>query len=315
MFHRSMITLGFLATSGLLFGCLSEDELNDDPELAEVDDGTDAVDDPRVPFAAGDPYVASTTTGKDQDGVLRIAIPSGTRSGDLLLLFLHRTDDLNFWDGRAQLAGRMTPDDVDDWNVSGVECSFDNSAGDFDCSGSRKLDLNQVLYWKKATAADVGGKVTTINFPDVQKPSDPDYDPKPAWAIMARVPNGGSSSNPVRAWKGQTSCDNLRGTKFPSVSGAKVGDLLLLSQSFDDGYRKPSGSRDNWIESTNFTAPSGFSRNAYVIDKDESGFLYSKTLTSTSATGTPASIGPETDGDVETCKDIGVSIIIRKTGT
>lgn len=305
MSMRTVFTIGLLATSGLMAGCLAEDEFGDDPNPDQVEASDDGADDGPVPFAAGDPYVASTTTGKAQDGTVRIAIPAGTSSGDLLLLFLHRTDDANFWDGRAQLAGRMTPDDVDDWNGPVAKCSFDNSAGDFDCAGSDQTDLNQVLYWKKATSADTGGKATTIDFPGSH----------PAWAIMARVPNGGASSNPVRAWKGQTSCDNLRGTKFPSVSGAKVGDLLLLSQSFDDGYRKPDGSRDNWIESTNFTAPSGFSRKAYVIDKDEAGFLYSKTLTSTSATGTPASIGPETDGDVDKCKDIGVSIIIRKTGT
>lgn len=303
----TVITIGFLATASLGFGCMTEADLGEDVEVEESEEveEADGAGEAPVPFAAGDPYVASTTTGKAQNGTVGIKIPAGTASGDLLLLFLHRTDDANFWDGPSQLAGRMTPDDVDDWNGPVAKCSFDNTAGDFDCAGTDRADLNQVLYWKKATAADVGGKATTINFPG-------DH---PAWAIMARVPHGGASSNPVRAWKGQTSCDRLRGTRFPSVSGGQVGDLLLLSQSFDDGYRKPDGSRDNWIESTNFTAPSGFSRKAYVIDKDEAGFLYSKTLTSTSATGTPASIGPEDDRDVDTCKDIGVSIIIRRSGT
>jgi len=289
IFVASML-VGFAAA---IPGCVAS---SDDDELDDVS-GDDAESASAV--IAGNPYVASTTTGKAQDGTVKISIPSGTASGNLLLLILHRTDDVNFWDGPSQLAGRMTPDDVDDWNGPVAKCSFDNTAGDFDCAGGNQNDLNQVVYWKKATAADVGGKVTTINFPGSA----------PAWAIMARIPNGGSSSNPVRAWVGQTSCDKIRGTRFPSVNG-NSGDLLLLSSSFDDGAGVPG-----YITSSNFTAPSGFTRSAFVIDKDEAGYLYSKPLTATGATGTPASVGPESDSSVSTCKDIAVSIVIRKTGT
>ncbi|MEO5726433.1 MAG: hypothetical protein ABI134_07535 [Byssovorax sp.] len=286
IFVASML-IGFAAA---IPGCVAP---SDDLDLDEVS-GADAES---APLVVGDPYVASTTTGKSQNGTVSISIPSGTASGNLLLLILHRTDDLNFWGGPTQLADRMTPDDVDDWNGPVAKCSFDNSAGDFDCAGTDKNDLNQVVYWKKATAADVGGKVTTIDFPGSH----------PAWAIMARIPNGGSNSNPVRAWLGQTSCDNIRGTRFPSVNG-NSGDLLLLSSSFDDGASSS-------VTSSNFTAPSGFARNAVVIDNDEAGYLYSRALTATGGTGTPASVGPESATNVAACKDIAVSMVIRKTGT
>jgi hypothetical protein len=293
----STIMIGFLGMSGLLLGCVS-----DEGALDDLDDSASA--DPLTgesvaAVVATDPYVASTTVGKAQDGTVGIKIPSGTTSGELLLLILHRTDDVNFWDGPTQLQDRMTPDSLDDWSGPVAKCSFDNSAGDFDCAGSDKNDLNQVMYWRKATASDVGGTNTTIDFPSNHA----------AWAIMARIPNGGASSNPVRAWKGQTSCDGIRGTKFPSVSG-NSGDLLLLSSSFDDGERSPG-----YITSSNFTAPSGFARSAYVIDTDEAGYLYSKQLSSTGSTGTPSSNGPESDSSVSACKDIAVSIVIRKSGT
>jgi hypothetical protein len=297
IFVASML-VGFAAA---IPGCVAPSDVDEVEEVDEVD-GADA--ESASPLIATDPYVASTTTGKDQDGVVNIAIPSGTTAGNLLVLILHRTDDLNFWGGPSELAGRMTPDDVDDWNGPVAKCSFDNTAGDFDCAGSDKNDLNQVVYWKKATAADVGGKVTKINFPDKNS-----SDRKAAWAIMARIPNGGASSNPVRAWLGQTKCDGIRGTRFPSVIGNK-GDLLLLSSSFDDGALEPG-----YVTSSNFTAPSGFSRNAFVIDKDEAGYLYSKQLGATGSTGTPASVGPDDDGSIDKCKDIAVSIVIRKSGT
>ncbi len=293
IFVASML-VGFAAA---IPGCVAP---SDDNEVDEVS----GADTESAPLVAGDPYVASTTTGKAQNGTVSISIPSGTASGNLLLLILHRTDDVNFWGGPSQLADRMTPDDVDDWNGPVTKCSFDNSAKDFDCAGSDKNDLNQVVYWKKATAADVGGKVTTINFPGSHA----------AWAIMARIPNGHSSSNPVRAWAGQTACDKIRGTRFPSVNG-NSGDLLLLSSSFDDGDINPNTKVSGFITSSNFTAPSGFARNAFVIDKDEAGYLYSKPLAATGGTGTPASVGPESDGDVSPCKDIAVSMVIRKTGT
>lgn len=96
-----------------------------------------------------------------------------------------------------------------------------------------------------------------INFPD-------DH---PAWVIMATIRNGEYTSHPVRDRKGQTSCDKIAGTRFPSVSG-NAGDMLLLSQSFDDGAGPPGR------------------------------------ITPDGGAGSPG-----------TCKDLAVSIVIRKSGT
>jgi hypothetical protein len=294
--HPSSVWLGVAAAASLLLGCVSGtmDALPDDLE----EDVATAESEVEV-LAAGDPVFIAATTGTAQNGTPSIRVPNGTAAGDLLLLFLHRTDDTNFWDGPTQLQPRLSPWRSGGWQGPVATCAFDNSAGDFDCRGTEN-DLNQVLYWKKATTDDLRKDGTqyerlTINFPGSH----------PAWAIMATIRNGGSSSNPVRAWKGQTACDKIAGTRFPSVSG-NAGDMLLLSQSFDDG--ESSG-----ITSSSFTANSGFTRRAQVIDNDEAGHLYSRLLTTTGST--PAYETNGGAGSPSTCKDIAVSIVIRKSGT
>jgi hypothetical protein len=171
--------------------------------------------------------------------------------------------------------------------------------GDFNCEG-RQADLNQVLYWKKATADDLRKDGSQFEKLAIDFPGE-----KPAWAIMATVRNAEANSNPVRAWKGQTKCDKIRGTRFPSVSGNK-SDLLLLTQSFDDG-------KDNNISSGSFTANSGFTRIAQVIDEDESGHLYSRLLTATGDTSQYETNGGS--GSPAECKDLAMSIVIKKAGT
>lgn len=290
--HRSSVWLGVMAASALLLGCMSETE---DALADDTEEGFSVTEE----ALAGDPVFIGATTGKSQNGTLSIRVPNGTAAGDLLVLFLHRTDDTNFWDGPSQLSQRLSPWRSGGWQGPVATCAFDNSAGDFNCAG-KENDLNQVLYWKKATTDDLRVDGTqyerlTIDFPGT----------KPAWAIMATIRNGGSSSNPVRAWKGQTACDNIEGTKFPSVFG-NAGDMLLLSQSFDDGA-------NSGITSSSFTANSGFTRRAQVIDNDEAGHLYSRLLTVTGNTTSYATNGGS--GPPSKCKDIAVSIVIRKSGT
>lgn len=294
---RSSVWAGVMTTSGLLLGCVAEtgDELPDDQE-----DSFDLVE-AEAEALADAPVFVGASTGTDQKGSPGIRVPSGTAAGDLLLLFLHRTDEGNFWDGPGQLRGRLSPWRSGGWQGPVATCAIDNDpkVQDFDCQG-RQADLNQVLYWKKATADDLrkdGSQYEklVVNFPGSH----------PAWAIMATIRNAETGSNPVRAWKGQTKCDKIRGTRFPSVSG-KSGDLLLLSQSYDDG-------RGAGVSSGSFPAKSGFTRRAQVIDNDEAGHLYSRLLT---ATGSTAEY--ETDagsGSLHACKDLAVSIVIKKAGT
>ncbi|HAP38645.1 MAG TPA: hypothetical protein DCQ94_02690 [Nitrospira sp.] len=315
--RRSPLWLSLVAASSLIVGCVDEeldalgDDPTDDPTDPLSDDGditTESDGEPET-WAVGSVAVIATTGGTDQGGTPTIRVPNGTRAGDLLLLFLHRTDDTNFWANNGsgdRLSDRLRPWRSGGWKGPVATCAFDNSAGDFDCAGQQN-DLNQVLYWKKATTDDLRPdprdstryEPLTIDFPGS----------RPAWAIMATVRNGGASSNPVRAWAGQTRCDNVEGTRFPAVSGAKAGDLLLLSQSFDDGTGSPG-----YLSSSSFTARSPITRYRQVLDRDEAGHLYGRVLTADGTTPVYETNG-DPDRNLSHCKDIAVSIVIRRSGT
>lgn len=317
--HRSSRWLSLLAAaSSLLVGCIEPlDEPLDDGVDAAVDEAIDEPSDDTaddtgadgaVEARSADPIaLLATTGGTDQGGTPTLRVPSGTQPGDLLLLFLHRTDDTNFWASNSagnRLQDRLRPWRSGGWQGPVATCAFDNSAGDFHCGGQQS-DLNQVLYWKKATTDDLRRdpgdssqyEPLRIDFPGSH----------PAWAIMATVRNGGASSNPVRAWAGQTRCDNLEGTRFPAVSGARAGDLLLLSQSFDDG----TGSG---VSSSSFTARSPITRYRQVLDRDEAGHLYGRVLTADGTTSVHESNG-DASRNLSSCKDIALSIVIRRSGT
>ncbi|MCU0692442.1 MAG: hypothetical protein MUF54_13660, partial [Polyangiaceae bacterium] len=237
----SSVRLGLVVGSGVLLGCVGYDESEEDSPAS-------------VAQAVTNITVMGTTTDKDQGGNLEIAVPSQAASGDVLLLFLHRTDGANIWN-TSTLSSRMTP--YRGWNGPLASCAVDNGRGDFNCAGT-EADLNQVVFWRAATSSDLGNTLR-INMPASS----------PAWAIMIAI-RGASTSNPLRNKAAQTACDKVKQTRFPSVSGGQTGDLLLLSQSFDDG--SSSG-----VNSSSFTAPSGRARFAYVIDKDEAGHLFGGT--------------------------------------
>ncbi len=312
--HRPSLCLGLLAASSMLAGCVVDDP-SDEPTDDSIDEPTDDVDSSTdsdgvgETWAAGPIAVVATTGGTDQGGTPTIRVPNGTESGDLLLLFLHRTDDTNFWANNSsgnRLVDRLSPWRSGGWQGPVATCAFDNSAGDFDCAGQQN-DLNQVLYWKKARADDLRTdpndssryEPLTIDFPGSHA----------AWAIMATIRNGGASSNPVRNWAGQTRCDNIEGTRFRAVSGAKAGDLLLLSQSFDDGTGSPG-----YVSSSSFTAQSPITRYRQVLDRDEAGHLYGRVL-STDGTTSVYETNGDPDRNLSSCKDIAVSIVIRRSGT
>lgn len=295
--------LGAVAAAGLLLGCVAE--LGDEPN--DVGEGVEEVADfsesELLAAAAGDPAIVGTTVGTAQNGTPGVRIPNGTREGDLLLLFLHRTDAANLWT-RSDLKANMSPW-RHDWQGPVASCAVDNGkAGDFNCEG-RQGDLNQVVYWKRATADDLRKDGSQFEKLSITFPRGSKGETHPAWLVMASVRNAEAGSNPVRAWKGQLKCDKIRGTRFPSVSGNK-SDLLLLTQSFDDG-------RDNNIASGSFTANTGFTRIAQVIDKDEAGHLYSRLLTATGDTAQYETNGGS--GSPAECKDLAMSIVIKKAGT
>ncbi|MBK8971019.1 MAG: hypothetical protein IPM37_06480 [Hahellaceae bacterium] len=76
----------------------------------------------------------------------------------------------------------------------------------------------------------------------------------------------------------------------------RKGDMLLLSQSFDDRVNKEV-----------FGAPSGTSTFGYIANSDESGFLYGAVLTSDGQTGVRRTSGP----GASACKDALVSFTVK----
>ena len=98
----------------------------------------------------------------------------------------------------------------------------------------------------------------------------------------------------MRDWANE-GCDGDEDSLFPSVHG-EAGDLLLLSQSYDDA-----------IAQAKFGAPSGTESFGYVSDSDEAGFLFGGTLASSGDTGVMRTQG---DGG-SSCKDALVSLTIK----
>jgi len=228
-----------------------------------------------------------TTQVWDGDGQgLKINRPSGTQTGDLLVLALHRTDD-------------HLPIEVSGWKRvaecfkedNGYQCqtvaNCTTKSGNFCDRFSSKYtgrDLAQAIFHKTVGSSEAGSYTFNLNK---------DSTGHPGWAILTAL-RGASTSSPVRAWA-HTGCDNNADSLFPSVDGRK-GDMLLLSQSFDDA-----------VSQSNFGAPDGTSTLGYVSNSDEAGFLFGGLLTSDGATGSRKTHG---DG-ASSCKDALLSLTIK----
>lgn len=228
-----------------------------------------------------------TTQVWDGDGQnIRISRPSNTRQGDLLVLALHRTDD-------------MLPYAVSGWNRvaecykedNGYQCltisDCSSSSGGFCTRFESKYngrDLAQTIFTRTVGSSESSSYTFNLNQ---------DSSGHPGWAILTAL-RGANTSSPVRAWA-HKGCDGDADSVFPSVEGRK-GDMLLLSQSFDDAV-----SRDK------FGAPSGMSTFGYISNSDEAGFLYGGVLGADGATGTRQTTG----SGASNCKDALVSLTIR----
>jgi len=182
---------------------------------------------------------------------MRIKTPSGTKGGDLLLLVAHRTEGVlpvkhfGGWTLRAECF--KTDNGYDCQTMKDCTRMVDNYCARFRRGKGR--DLAQVIYTKKATSSG-----ERFNF-DLGKGSA-------AWLILTSL-RGVNVNNPVRDWKG-VGVDRSRNSIFPSIRVAK-GDMVLLSQSFDDRVWKNV-----------FQAPRGFNTVGYVSGSDETAFLYAK---------------------------------------
>jgi hypothetical protein len=228
-----------------------------------------------------------TTEVWDRNGQgVKINRPSGTRSGDLMVLVLHRTDD-------------HLPFAVSGWN-RGAECYKEDNGYQCltvsDCTSKsgnfcdrfdgkyRGRDLAQVVFYKRAGSNEPSSYRFNLNK---------DSSGHPGWAILTTL-RGANTSSPIRD-SSNRGCDKNSDSLFPSVYGKK-GDMLLLSQSFDDAVSK-----------SKFGAPSGMSTFGYVSNSDEAGFLYGAILGKDGETGKRKTRG---DG-ASSCKDALVSLSIK----
>ncbi len=232
-----------------------------------------------------------TSSVYDFDGQgLSIARPSGVANGDLLVLILHRTDDflplkVDGWTRAAECFK------VDNGYQCGAaaNCTSWTSNGKFCNSLGR--DLAQSIFYKTAS-----NEPSNYRF-DLNQ----DSSGHPGWAILTAL-RGAATSNPVRAWANK-GCDNSGASVFPSVYG-QAGDMVLLSQSFDDN-----------VSRSTFLPPDGTTLFGFINGDsgpapDETGYLFGKRLTSTGDTGTMTTHGPGGPGG-QSCKDALVSLTIK----
>lgn len=228
-----------------------------------------------------------TTQVWDADGQgVKIAKPTNTQAGDLLVLVLHRTDDMlpyavSGWTRRAE----CYKEDNGYQCLNVPDCS--SSSGGFCTRFQSKYngrDLAQVVFTRTAGSSEPASYSFNLNQ---------DTTGHPGWAILAAL-RGANTSAPVRAWANK-GCDGDVDSLFPSVDGRK-GDMLLLSQSFDDAVSKDK-----------FGAPSGMSTFGYVSNSDEAGFLFGGILSSDGPTGVRRTNGAGASG----CKDALVSLTIK----
>ncbi|MCU0660756.1 MAG: hypothetical protein MUC50_00335 [Myxococcota bacterium] len=254
--------------------------------------------------SSGIKHIATTRVYDPNGQGLTIARPSGSQAGDLLVLFLHRTDgDLPLRVSGWSRAGECLKED------NGYQCSTANECTSWSDSshtfcdtfagGLGGHDLGQVVFYKTAGSSEPGSYTFNLN-----KGSSGE----PGWAFLTAL-RGAATTSPVRSLANK-GCDNDVHSKFPSVYG-QSGDMLLLSQAFDDA-----------VSQSTFGAPSGTSLFGYVtgerqyvsaadqnssLENDETGFLYGAKLTSTGDTGTKTTTG----GGASSCKDALISLTIK----
>jgi hypothetical protein len=231
-------------------------------------------------------HIGSTSIWDSNGQGVTVAKPANTKAGDLMVLVLHRTDDMlphtvSGWTRRAECY--KEDNGYQCLNVS--DCS--SNSGGFCTRFQSKYngrDLAQVVFTRTAGSSEPASYSFNLNQ---------DSDGHPGWAILTTL-RGANTTSPVRATANK-GCDNDDDSLFPSVDGRK-GDMLLLSQSFDDAVAKDK-----------FGAPSGMSTFGYVSNSDEAGFLFGGILTQDGPTGVRRTNG----SGASACKDALVSLTIK----
>ncbi|WP_144394542.1 hypothetical protein [Pleionea sediminis] len=217
------------------------------------------------------------------DDKLRIDTPSTANNGDLLMLFLSRTDDL-------------LPIRLSSWDFAAA--CFKTSNGQNSCHQVRDCidrDGDYCMRFDGGSGRDLATVVFTKSVSS-NEPNNYSFNlrgKKPTWAIMTAV-RGANLNNPIRDVATESD-DGSSDSLFPSVYG-KENDLLLLSMAFDDTAQKDD-----------FRAPDGMELVDWTRGSDEAGFLYSETLSSTGETGKRKTHGP----GGPSAKDALISLTVR----
>ena len=227
-----------------------------------------------------------STNAYDEDGNMSWEIPKNAEAGDLLLLFMSRTDD-------------YLPIQLPGWNYA-ASC-FKSNNGQEKCLtiNDCKTMLNEAYCQKFWNGR--GKDLATVVFYKEYQQNEPlifKYEilgNNPGWGFLLAI-KGVDASNPIRGFSG-TSADGNRNSVFPSVYGGEKDDILLLSMAFDDTTEK-----------NDFLPPSGTDFINFVNGKDEAGYIFSKVLTSNGETGELESIGPGGSSN----KDALISLVLKK---
>ncbi|MEM9454541.1 MAG: hypothetical protein AAGF11_10205 [Myxococcota bacterium] len=234
-------------------------------------------------------HIGTTETYDSNGQDLSIDRPSGSQSGDLLLLFMHRTDDelpleLDGWTRGASCFKQdngydcYTADDCVEYRNGGEFCAR------FGEKRHRGRDLAQAVFYREVSS----GEPSEYEF-DLNR----DSSGHPGWAILTAL-RGARTNDPIRDWSHE-GCDDNSDSKFPSVFG-QAGDMVLLSQSFDDAISK-----------SKFNPPDDTEDLGYVSQSDEAGFLFGGILSSTGDTGSMKTHG----AGGPSCKDALVSLTVK----
>jgi len=245
---------------------------------------------PPPPPTTGISHIGTTKVYDSNGQGLQIARPSGSQAGDLLVLFLHRTDDvlplqLSGWKRVAE----CLKEDNNYQCATASQCtSWYNTNFCRSFGGLRGEDLAQAVFVRTVGAGEPSSYTLNMNM---------DSSGEPGWAILTAI-RGANNTDPVRAWAGK-GCDHDGDSLFPSVSG-NAGDLLLLSQS-----------NDQPVPASRFLPPSGTTSYGYVTGNDETAFLFAQKVTSTGQTGVKRTQGPGETQQGAWCKDLTMSVTIR----
>ena len=219
------------------------------------------------------------------DDNLVIQVPDGTQPGDLLVMFLHRTDDYLPWTLPEPWERKAWCFKENNHYNCAQECSqvrpgtgaqgetycwyfpnpgtWGNAPPAYGAGYVRARDLAQAVFVREVTSVSStdtttggtrGGRLGAGSSPTrhgdhVVRVDFGGLSSNPAWITLVTL-RGANNTDPVRDWAA-TGADMSVDSIFPSVTGY-ANDVILLSQSFDDEIRCEGVDREQieaWLAS------------------------------------------------------------------